>query len=434
MFPMESLFSRSLCILAIQEWFYSLPLLNVDWGARELGASIRGMLTPTGSSTLPVTRLEEEVRQRTGAKEAIAFERGRNALKWIFEYAAARKADPKCNQVIVPALLCHAVPEAIRAAGLECALCDVNENLQMDPDSAASVFDEDRTLAIVVPHIYGIPTPVDPFMKLAEKNGAMVIDDAAASLGGRLNGKPLGLHGHAGIYSFSQGKTATAGGGGMLVLPEGSPFAGTLADRPPLHPALLSVARKRFRRFLWFDCLHRYSDPLETIMDIGKAHLRIPKSSWTPPPMENRRMAGLQAHLALTQIERLDDLLDRRLENMRILRKELEGIPELRLFDLPDQAVPTRFIVDTLEHGVERESAGIKTENSLVTHLRGQGIEARYAYLPLHRYPRETHGGLSLPKMSDRLAKQLVLLPFLPPLARGDMARIGKTVRLFFGR
>ncbi|MFH2000844.1 MAG: DegT/DnrJ/EryC1/StrS family aminotransferase [Planctomycetota bacterium] len=420
--------------MAFHEWFYSLPLLNVDWGCGELGAALEAVLTLKSRSTKPVQRLEYEVRRLTGAVEAIGFERGRSALKWILEYAATRPEANGRSQVIIPALLCHAVPEAIRSARLEVVLCDITENLHMDPKSAEAVFDLDKTLAVIVPHIYGIPTPLQSFMALAAQSQAIVIDDAAASLGARLNQIPLGLHGHAGLYSFSQGKAATAGGGGMIVLPEGSPLAGSLHNRPAIFPASQAQARRRFRRFLWNDVMHRFSDPLETLMDIAAAHLRIPKRRGDAQPIENQRMAGLQAHVALAQLRRLDSLLGRRLDNIRLLRDELQQIPGLRLIDFPDEAVPTRFIVETLEHAVERESAGIRVENPLVTHLRGMGIEARYAYLPLHKYSGEHSAGLPDPGMADRLGRHLVLLPFLPPLGRGDMARIGKAVRSFFGR
>jgi len=218
--------------VAVLEWFYSLPLINVEWGAQEFGAAVKGMLFFGSRRTKPVARLEEAVRERTGAREAIAFEKGRCALRWLLELAKARDEGSARSEVVFPSLLCKAVPDAVRAAGLTPVLCDVTEDLAMDPESAGEVFDEERTLAVIVPHIYGFPTEPGPFLELAKRNGALLIDDAAAALGGRLDGVPLGLHGDAGIYSFAQGKAAAAGGGGVVVMGGDSPLTGRLEHRP----------------------------------------------------------------------------------------------------------------------------------------------------------------------------------------------------------
>jgi dTDP-4-amino-4,6-dideoxygalactose transaminase len=419
--------------LALFEWFYSLPLITVDWGAGELGAALDALFLGKVGRTAPVRRLEDQVRALTGAQEAIAFENGRTALRWILEMAKARPEAQGRREVILPSLLCSSVASAVKTADLEPVLCDVTENLTMDPESARQVFDPERTLALIVPHIYAIPTAMDPFLEMAEPNGSVVIDDAAAALGSRQNGKALGLQAHAGIYSFSQGKAATAGGGGLAVLPSDSPFAGRLQERAPLHPALRGRALATFIRFLWFDVLHRFSDPVETLTDIVSTRLKL---SWRrrPRPIDSRRMAGLQANVARVQINRLESRMKKWQENTAFLHEELKDVPGLRVLEVPKGAAPTRFLIETLELGVKRESAGIKEENPLVAHLRRCGIEARYVYLPLHRYAGGPEKRAPCLDNSDRLGNRLVHLPFLPPLGRGEMARVGRAVRSFFGR
>lgn len=418
--------------MAVFEWFYSLPLTNVEWGARELGAALKGMLFFGSRRTKSVARLEGAVRERTGAVEAIAFERGRCALRWVLEMARARDEGSGRTEVVFPSLLCKAVPDAVRAAGLEPVLSEVTEDLAMDPAGAEEIFDPDRTLAVIVPQIYGFPTPLEPFRGMAKEGGAVVIDDAAAAFGGVLDGKPLGLQGDAGIYSFSQGKTATAGGGGFVVMSGSSPFFGALKHRAPLLPALPGRAGKTFRRFVWFDALHRFADPLETIVDYLRVLLGGTKKfpSFT---IEHRRMAGLQANLALVQLERLDAMFKQRRENIAHLRSELDGIDGLRVVNGSKETVPTRFLVETMEHEVVRKPMGISEENPLVVHLRKHGIEARYAYLPLHLHEGVAARKAPCLEMSERLGKRLLALPYLPPLGRGEMARIGKAVRSFFG-
>jgi dTDP-4-amino-4,6-dideoxygalactose transaminase len=145
-------------------------------------------------------------------------------------------------------------------------------------------------------------------------------------------------------------------------------------------------------------------------------------------------MAGLQAHVAAVQIRRLESRMKRWRENRAHLREELKDVPGLRVLDAGEDASPTRFLIETLEQVVTRESAGIREENPLVAHLRKWGIEARYVYLPLHRYADAPAKQAPSLVVSDRLGSRLVHLPFLPPLGRGDMARVGRAVRAFFGR
>jgi dTDP-4-amino-4,6-dideoxygalactose transaminase len=417
------------------EWFYAIPHLNVDWGASEWAAVLGAPFNRPSSKRRKVERLEEAVKHLTGAAGALAFESGRAALYWILQRALCLEGAGGRRDVVLPALLCRSVLDAVRSADLNPVLCDVNENLALDRERFQAVWEPEKTLAVVVPHIYGWPSPVGKVHALVRSEGVVVIDDAAASLGGRQNGRPLGLHGDAGLYSFNQGKAAVAGWGGMLVLPGEGRFCEILENPPPLQPACPRRARAMFRHFLWLDCFHRFSGPLGKIMGSARARLGLPmKRSILSMDIMPHAMAGLQAGVGLAQLNRLEDLTRARRNNMEVLRGELAGIPELRILPLPAEATPTRFAVETLEHKVVRDLGGLKQENPLAVHLRSKGIEVRYAYLPLHRYGDVDYPDSEHLAMSDRLSERLLLLPFLPPLDRGALARIGRAMRSFFGR
>jgi dTDP-4-amino-4,6-dideoxygalactose transaminase len=417
------------------EWFYSVPHLNVDWGAPELKAVLAAPFMPGSLGTQKTLRLEQEVRRLTGAREALAFETGRAALRWILEAARTRPdARGRCG-VILPSLICRAVLEAVRAAGLTPVLCDVTENLTMNAACVKPVLDPDNTLAVVVPHIYGWPSPVQEVRSLTAPHTIPVIDDAAAALGGRHTGIPLGLQGDAGLFSFNQGKAAVAGWGGVLVLPEGGLFREVSTNPSPLLPASPAKAAAMFRHFLWLDFFHRFTGPVGKIMSSLRARLKLPvRRSILSLAIEFRTMAPLQAGVALAQLTRLKRITEGRRKNAESLREELARIPGLRVLPLPKEATPTRFAVETLEHRVVRDEGGLKEENPLAVHLRKKGIETRYVYFPLHAYQDVFCPDPSSLQGSKRLAERLLLLPFLPPLDRGGMARIGRAVREFFGR
>jgi Predicted pyridoxal phosphate-dependent enzyme apparently involved in regulation of cell wall biogenesis len=79
--------------------------------------------------------------------------------------------------------------------------------------------------AILVVHIFGHPVNIEPVMAIAKKYGLKVIEDAAESLGsfyltGKYAGKATGTIGHFGCLSFNGNKIITAGGGGMILVPD----------------------------------------------------------------------------------------------------------------------------------------------------------------------------------------------------------------------
>jgi len=416
------------------KWFYSMPLVNVDWSAADFGAVLKSILALRFFGNADLLLLESSIKDLLSTNRITAFENGRSALMWILKSAVRLKQNNGKDEVIIPAFCCRAVLEAVIAAGMKPVLCDITENITMDQESVKRLFDPEKTIAIIAPHIYGFPTPISPLLDLVKESGALVIDDAAASLGEKSNGKLLGLSGDAGVFSFSQGKAAVAGGGGILVIPENSPLSSTFIGMPAPMKADMVHGLKTFILFIWRDLFHRVSGPVGRSLNIAFARLGLNiKAGSTAVRIRNRAMPGLQAAVALSQVNRLRTRSDGRRRNMIMLKDELSGLPNLRVISAPEDSVPTRFIVETADLKVKRIKAGVKEENPLAIHLRNHGIEAKYAYLPLHFYgdPPDLRG--SHLKQAGLLPERLVLLPFLPPLGPGDIARISKAVRSFYG-
>jgi dTDP-4-amino-4,6-dideoxygalactose transaminase len=74
------------------------------------------------------------------------------------------------------------------------------------------------TRAFLVVHYGGVGCEMLPIMRLAERHGLVVIEDAAHAFGGRYRGRPLGGIGHLAALSFHETKNVMAGEGGALVI------------------------------------------------------------------------------------------------------------------------------------------------------------------------------------------------------------------------
>ena len=71
--------------------------------------------------------------------------------------------------------------------------------------------------AIILVHLYGMPSKMDEIMSIAKRYNIPVIEDAAEALGSKYNNQSMGTFGEIGIYSFNGNKIITTSGGGALV-------------------------------------------------------------------------------------------------------------------------------------------------------------------------------------------------------------------------
>ena len=145
---------------------------------------------------------------------------GKAALYLILR--AARRAIPGKSEVIIPDYTCWSVPSAVVRAGLKVRPVDIEaENFGLSPPKVSATINE-KTLAVIVTHLFGIPARIDAIEKICSERNVLLIDDAAQGLGASLRQRPLGSFGDAGILSFGRGKNITTISGGALVIRENS--------------------------------------------------------------------------------------------------------------------------------------------------------------------------------------------------------------------
>jgi perosamine synthetase len=140
---------------------------------------------------------------------------GKAAL-WL-ALVAMHAERPDRNEVILPDYTCWTVPSAVVRAGLRVKPVDIESStLGLDPDKTARAISP-RTLAVVVTHLFGVPSRIDVIESICRDKGIYLIDDAAQAFGATLNGKPIGAYGDIGILSFGRGKNITTGNGGAVL-------------------------------------------------------------------------------------------------------------------------------------------------------------------------------------------------------------------------
>ena len=95
------------------------------------------------------------------------------------------------------------------------------ESWNMDPKALEEAFKIYPDVKLVVmAHLYGTPGKIDKIKAICEKHGALLIEDAAESLGATIRGKQTSTFGDLGIISFNGNKLITGSAGGALICEE----------------------------------------------------------------------------------------------------------------------------------------------------------------------------------------------------------------------
>ena len=162
---------------------------------------------------------EEGIKQYFGSKYCFLLSSGKAALTLIL--IALKKLYPDRDEVLIPAFTCYSVPAAIKKAGLRISLCDMAPfSLDFDKEQLQEIVSADRgknkILCVLATHLFGCSADVDEIRKIAG-NDIPIIEDAAQTMGGTLEGKQLGTLGDVGFFSLGRGKALSTLSGGVIL-------------------------------------------------------------------------------------------------------------------------------------------------------------------------------------------------------------------------
>lgn len=196
------------------EWAYVKECIDTGW------------VSSVGSF---VDRFECELAETTGAKYAVVVSNGTSGLQVALQVSGVETGD----EVIVPALSFVATANAVRHCGAHPHFADSDAaTLGMDAAALADYLPTvverrggasvnrytGRRIAAIVPmHTFGHPADVPTLLRVANRYGITVVEDAAESLGSLIDGRHTGTYGLCAMLSFNGNKIVTTGGGGAII-------------------------------------------------------------------------------------------------------------------------------------------------------------------------------------------------------------------------
>ena len=208
------------------------------------------------------------------------------------------------DQVILPTFTFVASFEAILALGAVPILVDIDDTLTLDPAAVERAIGP-RTKVVMPVHMCGSMADLDALLKICERHGLLLLEDACQAIGGSYKGRALGTIGDLGCYSFDYVKTITCGEGGALV-----------------------TNRRDF-----YENAHKYSDH-------GHDHLGSDRGAEGHPILGyNYRISELNAAVGLAQLTRLDEFIALQKRNHGMLKEALSKVPGLTFRRLPEGGV-----------------------------------------------------------------------------------------------
>lgn len=161
-----------------------------------------------------IDRVEEQIAQKLGGY-AVALSSGTAALHLAMKLGGIKPGD----LVFSSDMTFSATTNPVVYEGARQVFIDTERDTwNMDPEALEQAFSiYPGVKAVVLANLYGTPGKLDELISVAHRHGAIVIEDAAESLGASYKGRQTGLLGDIGVISFNGNKIITGSAGGMLL-------------------------------------------------------------------------------------------------------------------------------------------------------------------------------------------------------------------------
>ena len=238
--------------------------------------------------------------------------------------------------------------------------------------------------AIILVHLYGMPSKMHEIMAVASKYSIPVIEDAAEAIGSTYKGNAMGTLGELGVYSFNGNKIITTSGGGALV----------------------SNDEEYCKKAIFLATQARDEAPHYQHSEIGY----------------NYRMSNIVAGIGRGQMEVLDDRVSARRANHTYYLENLSSINGITFLQEPEGFFSNRWLSCILTKSFEQRE-------KIRLALAKENIEARPLWKPMHQqpvfenYPAYTNG------VSEDLFEKGLCLPSGSNLTNEDLNRVVSAIK-----
>ncbi|MBK5220210.1 MAG: DegT/DnrJ/EryC1/StrS family aminotransferase [Thermoleophilia bacterium] len=367
-----------------------IPLAQPDIGSREETLVLEVLRSGQLSLGPMGQRFERELAAWLGVEDAVAVSSGTTALHLGVRALGWGAGD----EVLTSPFSFVASANCLLYEGARPVFCDVDPvTLNLDPAAAAAAAGE-RTAGILPIHIFGYPAAMAALESLASAQGLGILEDACEAIGAvDSEGRRVGSRGNLATFAYYANKQMTTGEGGTIVPTDAECGARIRSERN----------QGRAIDMGWLD------------------HDRLGF---------NYRLSDVAAAIGVAQVEKLDELLERRAAVADLYEQGLAGIEGVATPIAGRGQERRSWFVYTvrLADGVDRDAT--------IARLAARGIASK-AYLPcIHLFPHLRELGYREGQfpVAEAAAAHSLALPFFPAISEGQVARVCQELAAALGQ
>ena len=399
---------QSAAVLEDEETEISVPMSSPDIGPGERAAVAEVVATQWLSMGPFIEDFERRVAEYLGVDCAVAVSSGTAGLHVSLIGAGVERGD---LVITTPFSFIASANPVLYEGGIPIFVDIDPETLNIDPELVAEAVSDleagrgerwlppavaptglvtpERTKAIVPVHVFGQPAEMDPLLATAREHGLEVIEDACEALGSQHLGRHAGTFGDAAVFAFYANKQMTTGEGGMVVTND--------QEKAALFRSLRNQGRDEFNE--WLD------------------HVRLGY---------NYRLDEMSAALGAVQMQRLDEILEKRSRTAAWYGERLGDIEQL---SVPEPSAETTrmswFVyVVRLAEDLDRDA--------VMRRLAERRIPSRQYFPPIHLqsfYRSQLGFREGQFPVTERISRSTLALPFSGVMTEEQVDVVCDTLR-----
>lgn len=317
-----------------------IQLAKPDITQTEIDAVVEVMKSGWLSIGPKIEEFEKKIADYVGVKHAIAVNSGTSGLHLLIKSFGIKAGD----EVITTPFSFVASTNCILFERAKPVFVDINsETLEMDIEQIEDKI-TDRTKAILAVDVFGHPMDMKRLRDIADRHKLILIEDSCEALGSEYDGIKSGSLADAAVFAFYPNKQITTGEGGMIV---------TNNDE------IAELCRS-------------YRSQGRAITGFWLHHERMGY---------NYRMSELNAVIGSVQMDRLDEIIEKRNRVAQMYNERLSWINGVRIpYISPKTTVMSWFVyVIRLDENIDRDG--------VMEYLKKNGVACRPYFTPIHIQP-----------------------------------------------
>lgn len=342
-----------------------------------------------------VKEFEEKIAKYLGVKYAVAVSNGTAALHTACFAAGIKKDD----EVLVSALTFAASSNCVLYCGGKPVFVDVDpKTYNIDVNKIEEKITE-KTKAIIAVDFAGQSVDIDKIRKIADKYNLILIEDGAHALGAEYKGKKVGTYADMTEFSFHPVKPVTTGEGGIIVTNSKDYYEKMILFRS--H----GITRNK-------DFMTEYQGP------------------WYYEQTElgyNYRITDIQCALGISQLDKIDDFLNKRRNIVKKYNSEFSNMEEINI-PFEDKFSNSGWHIYVIVLNLDKLKVSRK---EIFEALQAENIGVNVHYLPVYLHPYYKNLGYKKGEcmVAEDLYERMLTLPLFPAMTDKDVEDVINAVK-----